>query len=397
MPKQDNLRRSVYIDHGATTPVDPRVVEAMAPYWGMEYGNPSSHHSAGHSARRAVERARETLATCLNTPADSIVFTGCGSESNNLALRGAMLAAKEAGRGQHLITGAIEHGAVLATALQLRDHFGFDLTVVPVDETGRVSPDDVTAAIRPDTVLISIMAANNEIGSIQPWREIGELARAHDILYHTDAVQLAAARQWDLLGEPVDMMTLAPHKFYGPKGVGVLIVREGISLLPTQTGGGHEHGLRAGTLNVPLIVGAAEAYRLAMEEMSDRLDHLVPLRDALIAGVTAIDDEQVRLTGHPAERLPHHASFAFQHLSGNDLLMHLDMAGIAASSGSACSSGDPKPSAVLQAIGLEPTWTRGGLRLTLGQQNSADDIRYVVDTLASVTARLNSLAPLTVA
>ncbi len=397
MSKQNNPRPSIYIDHGATTPVDPRVVEAMTPYWSNEYGNPSSHHAAGHAARRAVDRARDTFASCLNTPVESIVFTGCGSESNNLALRGAMLSAREAGRGQHLITSAVEHGAVLATAVQLRDHFGFDLTVVPVDETGRVSPDDVAAAIRPDTVLISIMAANNEIGTIQPWREIGELARANGVLYHTDAVQLAAARRWDLQREPVDMMTLAPHKFYGPKGVGILVVREGISLLPTLTGGGHEHGLRAGTLNVPLIVGAAEAYRLAMEEMTVRLDHLVPLRDALIEGITAIDSEQVRLTGHSTERLPHHASFAFQHLSGNDLLMHLDMAGIAASSGSACSSGDPKPSAVLQAIGLEPSWTRGGLRLTLGQQNSAGDVDHVVETLASVTARLHTLNPLPVA
>lgn len=392
MPDQSKWRRNVYIDHGATTPVDPRVVEAMAPYWNNEYGNPSSLHAAGHVARRAVDRARETFASYLNTPLESVVFTGCGSESNNLAVRGAMLAARAAGQGNHLITSAVEHSAVLATAVQLREHFGFDLTIVPVDETGCVAPDDVAAAIRRDTVLISIMAANNEIGSIQPWREIGTLARANDILFHTDAVQLAAARQWNLESEPIDMMTLAPHKFYGPKGVGVLVVRDGVSLLPTLTGGGHEYGLRAGTLNVPLIVGAAEAYRLAMDEMEERLDHLLPLRDDLIAGVTAIDPARIRLTGHPTERLPHHASFAFQHLSGNDLLMHLDLAGIAASSGSACSSGDPKPSAVLQATGLDSSWTRGGLRLTLGKQNSTHDVTYVVETLASVTDRLHALA-----
>lgn len=392
-----NSRRHVYLDHGATTPVDPRVVEAMTPFWSSEYGNPSSHHAAGHVARRAVDRARQTLAASLNTPVQSVIFTGCGSESNNLALRGAMFAAREAGNGGHLITSAIEHGAVLTTAIQLRDLFGFDLTIVPVDQHGRVSPEDVAAAIRPDTVLISIMAANNEIGTIQPWREIGELARAHGVLFHTDAVQLAAARRWDLANEPIDMMTLAPHKFYGPKGVGVLVVGEGVKLLPTLTGGGHENGLRAGTLNVPLIVGAAEAYRLALDEMDARLRHLLPLRDALIDGVTALDREHIRLTGHATERLPHHASFAFKHLSGNDLLMHLDLAGIAASSGSACSSGDPKPSAVLQAIGLKPAWTRGGLRLTLGQQTSRKDVSYTIETLATITTRLHALTPLAAA
>lgn len=392
MSNRKSQRRHVYLDHGATTPVDPRVVEAMVPYWSSEYGNPSSHHAAGHAARRAVERARETLAASLNTPVESVIFTGCGSESNNLALRGAMLAAREAGRGRHLITSAIEHGAVLATAIQLRDLFGFDLTILPVDEYGRVSPADAAAAIRSDTILISIMAANNEIGTIQPWRDIGKLARANGVLFHTDAVQLAAARRWDLSNEPVDMMTLAPHKFYGPKGVGVLVVRKGIELLPTLTGGGHENGLRAGTLNVPLIVGAAEAYRLAVEEMDSRRDHLLPLRETLIDGVRAIDSDHICLTGHPTERLPHHASFAFKHLSGNDLLMHLDLAGIAASSGSACSSGDPKPSAVLQAIGLEPAWTRGGLRLTLGRQTSDADVAYTIETLASITARLHALS-----
>jgi len=382
---------TIYLDHGATTPVDPRVVAAMAPYWSETYGNPSSHHRTGVLAARAVELARETVAGLLNVEPEAVIFTGCGSESNNLALRGAMLAARAAGRGNHLITCAIEHSAVLETARQLRDHFDFDLTVVPVDASGRVRLSDVEAALRPDTVLISIMAANNEIGAIQPWAEIGALARARGVLYHTDAVQLAAARRWNLRAEPIDLMTLAPHKFYGPKGVGILIARPGVELLPTLTGGGHEGGLRAGTTNVPLVVGAAEAFRLAMAEREMRLAHVIPLRDRLLAELPAALPGLCAVTGHPTERLPHHASFAFRGLSGNDLLMYLDMAGIAASSGSACRSGSPKPSAVLEALGLGPHWTKGGLRLTLGRQNSADDVDQTIDALLRIVHRLAAL------
>ena len=231
----------------------------------------------------------------------------------------------------------------------MRDHFGFDLTVLPVDGEGRIRLADVAAALRPDTVLISVMAANNEIGTLQPWAEIGALAREHGVVFHTDAVQLAAARRWNLAEEPVDLMTLAPHKFYGPKGVGVLIVRPGVELLPTLTGGGHEGGLRAGTTNVPLVVGAVEAFRLAMVEQAERLAHVTPLRDRLLRELPAALPGRCIVTGHPTERLPHHASFALRDVSGNDLLMHLDLAGIAASSGSACASGDPKPSPILEA------------------------------------------------
>ena len=316
---QSNLINPIYLDHGATTPVHPAVVAAMAPYWSEQYGNPSSHHRTGHAAARAVETARETLADLLGVVPSAVVFTACGSESNNLALRGALLAAREAGRGRHLITSAVEHSAVLATARQLRDHFGFALTILPVDEFGRVRIEDVAAALRPDTALISIMAANNEVGTLQPWAEIGALARARGVLFHTDAVQLAAARRWNLAEEPVDLMTLAPHKFYGPKGVGVLIVQQGVDLLPTLTGGGHEGGLRAGTTNVPLVVGAAEAFRLAMAELDERLAHVMPLRDRLLRELPAALPGLCRVTGHPTERLPHHASFALRGLSGNDL------------------------------------------------------------------------------
>ncbi len=384
-------RNIIYLDHSATTPVLPAVVEAMAPYWNEQYGNPSSHHRTGYIAARAVNAARERVADILGTEPDAIVFTGCGSESNNIALRGVLTAASAAGRGKHLITSAVEHSAVLATARQLRDYFGFELTILPTDEYGRVRLADVEAAIRPDTALISVMAANNEIGSIQPWQEIGALARSRDILFHTDAVQLIASRKWNLGVEPIDLMTIAPHKFYGPKGVGILVVRPGMEIITSQSGGGHEGGLRAGTHNVPLIVGAAEALSLAAAEMDERCAHVLPLRDRLLTELPAAFPDICMVTGHPTERLPHHASFAFKGLSGNDLLIHLDVAGIAASSGSACSSGDPKPSAVLEALGLGPEWTKGGLRLTLGIHNTADEIDYTVKTLIDITRDLVAL------
>jgi cysteine desulfurase len=383
---------AIYLDHGATTPLHPAVLAAMAPFWSEQFGNPSSHHRTGYVAARAVRVARDMVADLLGADADAVLFTGCGSESNNLALRGVMAAARAAGRGNHLITCAIEHSAVLETARQLRDIYGFELTIVPVDETGRVRPADVAAAIRPDTALISIMAANNEIGSLQPWAEIGALARDRGVLFHSDAVQLVATRRWNLRDQSVDLLTIAPHKFYGPKGVGILIARPEIDLVPALTGGGHERGLRAGTLNVPLIVGAAEALRLAMAELDERLAHVRPLRDRLLAELPAALPGQCVVTGHPTERLPHHASFAFRDVSGNDLLMHLDVAGIAAGSGSACSSGDPKPSAVLQACGLGPAWATGGLRLTLGRQNTAADVDAVLRLLPPIVADLTALA-----
>ena len=381
----------IYLDHGATTPLHPAVLEAMAPYWNESYGNPSSHHRTGYAAARAVETARETFADLLGVPPAAVVFTGCGSESNNLALRGSMFAARVAGRGNHLITSVVEHSAVLATARQLRDVFGFELTILPVDEYGRVRLADVTTALRPDTVLISIMAANNEIGTVQPWAEIGALARERGILFHTDAVQLVAARRWNLAVEPLDLMTLAPHKFYGPKGIGVLIVQPNVDLLPTLTGGGHEGGLRAGTTNVPLVVGAAEAFRLAMAELEDRRDHVLALRDRLLRELPDALPGQCVITGHPEERLAHHASFAVREGSGNDLLMHLDRAGIAASSGSACASGDPKPSSILVACGLGSEWATGGLRLTLGRQNTAADVDAILNTLPGIVRRLTAL------
>lgn len=302
-----------------------------------------------------------------------------------------MWLARQNSRGDHLIISAIEHSAILRTAIQLQDNHGFQLTILPVDQFGRVKPEDVLQAIRPQTVLISIMAANNEIGTIQPIQTIGEIARQHDILFHTDAIQAIATKSWDMENLAVDLMSIAPHKFYGPKGVGILYVRKGLHLQPMLTGGGQENGLRSGTENLPYIIGAAEALRLSKENLTENLAHTIPLRDRLIEGITSALGDDCRLTGHPTDRLPHNASFAFRHISGNDMIMHLDLAGIAASSGSACKTGDPKPSSTLQAIGLSSEWTLGGLRLTVGLQNTIDEINTAIAIIPEIVQKLQHL------
>jgi cysteine desulfurase len=378
----------IYMDHGATTPVDPRVVEAMLPYWTEYYGNPSSVHRTGRRAEEGLSASRRRIAELLGAEPNEIVFTGCGSEADNLALRGVMGTARVAGKGNHLITTAIEHKAVLDTARQLETHDGFAVTILPVDETGQVRIADVEAAIRPETALISVMAANNEIGSLQPIEAIGDLARAHGILFHSDVIQAAAVRSWDMRTLPVDLASFAPHKFYGPKGIGFLYVRRGVELLPALTGGSQERGRRAGTENVPYAVGAATAFAIAVAELDENVRHYTTLRDQLIDGVrNALPGDAIR-TGHPHERLPHNASFAFRQISGNDLLIQLDVAGIAASSGSACTTGNPLPSSVLEAIGLDEQWTGGGLRLTVGRQNTLADVERVLAVLPEAVRTL---------
>jgi cysteine desulfurase len=383
---------AIYLDHSASTPVDPRVIEVMLPYWTTEYGNPSSMHHHGRMAAKGLEEARRKIAGILHAHPSEIIFTGCGSESDNLALRGAMWQARQVGTGNHLITCITEHEAVLKTAEQLRDQFGFDLTILGVDKFGQVDVAEVASAIRPDTVLISIMAANNEIGTIQPFAQIGALAREHGVLFHTDAVQAGAYVEWNMQDQPIDMMSLAPHKLYGPKGVGILYVRKGVQLVSTLTGGGQEEGRRAGTVNVPFAVGGAEAFRLVHAEREALISHSQQLRDRLIDGVlSAIPETSIQLTGHPTQRLPHHASFAVAGATGNDLLIHLDIAGISASSGSACATGNPEPSSTLQAVGLDDHWTKGGLRLTVGRQNTIADIDHVIDELPKIVTKVQAL------
>jgi len=380
---------SIYLDYAATTPLDPRALEAMLPFLREEFGNPSSVHGYGRRAEKAVEGARRSVAEVLGCAPDEIIFTSGGSESNNLALRGAAFAAREQRGANHLITAPTEHEAVLATLHQLRDHFGFELTELPVDRTGRVAPEAVARALRPDTGLVSVMTANNEIGTLQPVAEIAAICRERGVLVHTDAVQAASQLDLDVRVLGVDLLSLGAHKFYGPKGVGVLYVRHGTPLLPTQTGGAQERGRRAGTSNVAYIVGLAEALRITAQERETHNSRFAALREYVIAGVLSNVPES-RVTGHRLERLPNHASFVFRHVNGNDLLMHLDLAGFAASSGSACKTGDPRPSGVLLALGLEPEWALGSLRITVGRGTTETHVERLVTVLPKVIEKLRA-------
>jgi cysteine desulfurase len=380
----------IYLDYAATTPVDPRVLPAMQPYFSADFGNPSSVHHFGRRAERALEQARRDVAALLNCSAREIIFTSCGSEADNLALRGGALAAREQRGAAHLVTTPIEHAAVLATARQLRDHFGFRVTEVPVAPDGRVDPDEVARAITPETALVSVMYANNEIGTIEPIAEIAAVCRKHGVPLHTDAVQAASQLDVDVQKLGVSLLAIGAHKFYGPKGVGALYVRQGTPLLPTQTGGAHEGGLRAGTPNVPYIVGMAEALKITTAERDTHNARFQKLRERVIEGVLRTVPDSA-LTGHRTERLPNHASFVFRGVNGNDLLMHLDVAGIAASSGSACKTGDPKPSEVLLALGLSAEWALGSLRLTVGRQTTSADVERLLEVLPGAVERLRAL------
>lgn len=386
------MREQIYLDHAATTPVAPEVLEAMLPFFSEHYGNSSSVHSFGRKAEDAMESAREEAASVLNCAPDEIVFTSCGSESDNLALRGSAWAALSKGITPHIITATTEHHAVLTTAEQLRHVFGCELTILPVDRYGIVDPEAIRREIRPNTVLVSIMAANNEIGTIQPLKGIADATRETSVPLHTDAVQGAHQMDLDVQALDVDMLSLSAHKFYGPKGVGLLYVRRGIHLIPSQSGGRHERGLRAGTSNVAGIVGMVRALTLAAERRELDVIHYRTMRDALIEGILGTIPE-VELSGHPKERLPNNASFAFKHIEGNALLMHLDMAGIAASSGSACKTGTPEPSEVLTAMRYAPEWALGGLRLTVGRQTTTEQIAYTLEVLPETVRKLRSLAP----
>jgi cysteine desulfurase len=381
------MNDQIYLDFAATTPIDPRVLAAMQPYFSETFGNPSSVHRWGQQAERGLERARHDVAAVLNCQPGEVVFTSGGSEADNLALRGGALAAHEASGASHLITSPIEHSAVLSTLRQLRDHFGFTLTILPVDTNGLVAPDELARAIRPDTALVSIMYACNEIGTVEPIAELAEVCRAHNVPLHTDAVQAASQVDLDMQRLGVDYLALGAHKFYGPKGVGALYVRDGRSLLAMQTGGAHEHGLRAGTPNVPYIAGMAEALKITAAEREAHNTRFGALRDRLIAGVLASVPHSV-LTGHPIRRLPNHASFVIHGIDGNELLMHLDLAGIGASSGSACKTGDPEPSEVLMALGLSREAALGSLRVTVGRPTTDAHIDRFLDVLPAVVEKM---------
>ena len=379
-----------YFDYAATTPVDPRVLAAMQPYFTDTFGNPSSVHRYGQRADAAVESARETIAAALNCRPDEIVFTSCGSESDNLALRGAVLAMRAKSSANWILTARTEHHAISKTAEQLEKQYGFQIEWLESDEFGMLSPETVEKALYSGSALVSVMYANNEIGSLNPIAEIARVCRTHGVPFHTDAVQAAAYLPVDVQALDVDLLSLGAHKFYGPKGVGALFVRKGTPILPAQTGGGQEFGLRAGTQNVPYIVGFAEALRLTVAERDQRAAHVRPLRDRIIGQVLeAIPD--ARLTGHPELRLPNHASFAFKDVDGNLLLTLLDSASFACSSGSACKTGNPEPSEVMTAIGLSRDWGLGSLRITLGTATTPAQIDTFLKVLPGLVQKARDL------
>ena len=380
----------IYLDYSATTPVDSRVVEAMSPFFNDSFGNPSSVHRFGQIAEAAVDSSRESVARVLNCSPNEIVFTSCGSESDNLAIRGAAYAMREKTGAKWILASRAEHPAVTKTLEHLGKYDGFLIEWLDVNEHGMVTPETVAKAICGETAIVSVMYANNEIGTINPIREIAEICRANKILFHTDAVQAAAYLPIDVSELGVDMMSLGAHKFYGPKGVGALYVRKGAPLIPHLTGGGQEFNLRAGTQNVPYIVGFAEALRLTNEEREQRVAHVKPLRDKIIGSVLeSIPDS--RLTGDMQSRLPHHASFAFRGVDGNLLLTLLDAAGFACSSGSACKTGNPEPSEVMNAIGLSREWGLGSLRVTLGKDTLPEHVESFLNTLPNVVEKVRCL------
>ena len=387
----------IYMDHSGTTPLDPRVLEAMLPYFSERFGNPSSVHSIGQDARNGLDDAREKVAAILGCRMSEVVFTSGGTESDNAAIRGSVDALQET--GNHIITSSIEHHAVLHSCQYLENE-GFEVTYLPVDHYGLVDPDAVARAVTERTILVSIMYANNEIGVIQPISDITRLvkerARQMDrtIVVHTDAVQAAGYLDLDMKKLGVDMLSLSAHKFYGPKGAGVLCVRRGTPFMPQQLGGGQERERRSGTESIPGIVGTASAMELAESDREEASLHCTFLRDRLIDGIrTRIP--RAHLNGHPTSRLPNNVNFSFEHVDGEPVLLGLDMAGIAASSGSACSSGSLEPSHVLLALGQSADLARGSLRLTLGKDNTEEEVDRLLSVLEDLVSRLREMPSLT--
>jgi len=378
--------RTIYLDHAATTALDARVLDTMIPYLTTEYGNASSIYTLGRHAMQAIDSAREEVAGILNCRPTEITFTGCGSESDNLAIKGMAFTSQK--KGNHMITSPIEHHAVLHTC-QYLERFGFKTTYLPVDSYGRVDPDEVGRAITDQTILVSIMYANNEVGTIEPIAEIGRICRARKIPFHVDAVQAGGSLPIDVAALNADLLSLSSHKFYGPKGIGILYARQGMRILPQLQGGSQERGKRAGTENVSGIVGAATALRLAYEDLPQVQPRIITLRDRLIVGVLTIPGSH--LTGHPTERLPNNSSFVFEGVEGESILLSLDLLGIAASTGSACTSGSVDPSHVLLAMGLPVELAHGSLRLTLGKGNTEEHVETILSALPGIVEKIRGL------
>ena len=382
--------RKVYMDHSATTSVDPSVLEKMLPFFSGKFGNPNSVHAWGREVRSSVEEARASVAGLVNAEPREILFTGGGSEADNLAIKGVAEALSE--KGRHVITTAIEHHAVLDTVKWLGKH-GYETTILPVNSEGLVNLEEFRKAIRPDTILATVMYANNEVGTIQPIRDMGSICREKGVLFHTDAVQAAGHIPIDVKDLPVDLLTMAAHKMYGPKGVGALYVRKGVRIAPLVHGGGQEFGLRSGTENTAGLVGFGAAAELAIRRIANgEIDEERRLRDRLIDGILSRVEDSA-LTGHRTLRLPFHASFCIRYIEGEAMLLRLDFAGIGASSGSACTSGSLEPSYVLLAMGMDHATAHGSLRLTLGKETTEEDIDYILETLPPIVQTLRAMSP----
>ncbi len=381
----------IYFDHSATTPTDPRVVAAMLPHFTQDFGNPSSLHRVGKAAAAALNDAREKIAAVLNCDPSEMIFTSGGTESSNLALFGVAAALSARGRGRHIITTAVEHHATLDVAKSLADG-GFDVTFLPVDEYGRVTVAQVSDALRDDTILVSVVYANNEVGSVNPIAEIGAELRQRRIPYHVDAVQAPGLLSLDVRALNADLMSLSAHKFYGPKGIGLLYARRAVPLAPQILGGTQQAHRRAGTEPIPLIVGMAEALSLADTERTETVARLVSMRDELIRRIVELIPEAA-LTGHPTERLPGHVSFAMRGLNGDSILLDLNEVGIGASGGSACTAGQQEPSHVLVAMGVDPDRLMGQMRFVLGKHSTPEHVEKLIYHLTTLVERHRAMVP----
>lgn len=384
------MEKFIYMDNAATTPVRAEVLNAIMPYFTTKYGNASSVYKLGQESKKAVEKAREQVAEALGAQASEVYFTAGGSESDNWALRGVTEALKE--KGNHIITTKIEHHAILHTSQYLEEN-GFEVTYLPVDKHGKVSLEDLEGAIKPTTVLISIMMANNEIGTIEPIAQIGEIAHKHGIIFHTDAVQAVGHVPIDVDKMNIDLLSLSGHKLGAPKGIGAIYIRKGTKIKPLIFGGAQERKRRAGTENVPAIVGLGKAIELANAEMQEEVTRLTLLRDKLISGLMETVPN-TRLNGHPTDRLPGNCNISFEFVEGESVLMLLDMNGICASSGSACTSGSLDPSHVLLSLGLKHEEAHGSVRFTLGHETTEEDVNYVLEKMPPIIERLRSMSPL---
>ncbi len=382
----------VYLDHSATTPTDPRVVEAMQPYWTTLFGNASSLHTAGKTAADALNAARQEVADILNCDAAEVIFTSGGTESDNLAIKGVLEAVKARGGGSHFVTSAAEHHAVLDVAKDLHERGIADVTFVPVDEYGQVSVQAVLDAIRPDTVLVSLIYANNEVGTINPIAEIGAELKKRRIRFHVDAVQAPGLLPLDVKALNVDMLSLSAHKFYGPKGIGVLYARRALPIHAEILGGGQQFHRRSGTEPIPLIMGLTAALKIAETERQAVVAKLTPMRDDLIRRIMEIIPE-AQLTGHPTERLPGHTSFAMRGLNGDSILLDLNEMGFGASGGSACTTGQQEPSHVLIAMGIETDRLIGQVRFVLGKNNTPQEIDNFLYQLSAIVQRHRAMVP----